>query len=178
MSNDAIATLLVNGLPYAWGVKAVVFAVLSITLVLQRPQSRLGVVIDALFIATLLTSLWTSWLLTYLTQDIDGTWANSSQRWSLLVLGNLLPWIVNAFGIAVTYYTYKAEPLETKDERDKRQDAQQTVLDETSLVLAKRGKTLSDAGVVLDERRVQLGEDRRDMEQREHDQAVRDEEGG
>jgi hypothetical protein len=50
-------------------------------------------------------------------------------------------------------------PPETHNQRDKRQQATQDVLDETSLVLAKRGKRLSDAGIRLDERIIQMGED-------------------
>lgn len=50
---------------------------------------------------------------------------------------------------------------ETRNARDQRQQATQEVLDETSFVLAKRGKKLSDAGIDLDERIIKLGEDQR-----------------
>lgn len=181
MSNDRIADLLITGLPYAWSAKSLIFLILAATLMLQRGQKPLAWWINGMFAATVIASMWVAWLTLYLTRNITGDEIDRAVLWWLLILGNATPWMVTFAGLGVTYYTYRVEPVETRDQRDKRQDATQEVLDETSLVLARRGKKLSDAGIKLDERIIQLGADQRThdaegvrQDQREHDLDERD----
>lgn len=169
MDSEWIARLLIEGLPYAWLVKGIVFVLLGGTLLLQKAQDRLSVWVNILFVATILTGLWVTWLTVYLTRNTTPDEINTPMLWTILITGHIAPWAVNIAGLGVTYYTYRTAPTETKDARDARQDATQEVLDETSLVLARRGKRLSDAGIDLDERILQLGEDWRDADKREHD---------
>lgn len=174
MHGDGFGAVLIVGLPYAWGVASVVFAGLATTLMLQRPNKPLSTWINGLFVNVTLAFGWCSWLTTFLTRGFTADEIDRPQLWALLIAGNVVPWTVTLAGIGVAYYTYRTVPVETIDHRDERQAATQDVLDETSLVLAKRGKRLSDAGIDLDERILQLGEDRREADQREHDLDRRD----
>jgi len=56
--------------------------------------------------------------------------------------------------------------LMAQDERGKKQDEQQVVLDETSLINTKRGRYLSRAGVALDTRRINMANEQHIMDDR------------
>lgn len=177
MSIELLAELLIYGMPVSTGIKTVAFLVLWYILWKQESETTLGRWINRFFFFTSLTSFWITYLSLYLTTHSSTEDVTGPVEWSLIIGINVLPVITTFCGYKVAVWTRRTVKVETKNERDVRQDdrqikqdAQQIVLDATSMINTKRGKYLSEAGVDLDEKRFTLHDDQAAMDNRGHAQ--------
>ena len=108
---DTIANLLIDGMPWANGIRALTFLVLGIMLWRQPTETKLGRWTNTLFLFTFLTAAHVAALAGYLAAHADASDVDSIATWWLLVGINVFPLLTAIAGIGLAIYTGQADKV-------------------------------------------------------------------